>query len=66
MTIVYILLVINYMLGAYIVMVINEVDKRNHEHANLITANQRKTDEKIIELRERLEEFMKNIFNLWK
>ena len=60
MTIVYILLVINYMLGAYIVMVINEVDKRNHEHANLITTNQRKTDEKIIELRERLEELMRD------
>lgn len=58
MTIVYILLVINYLLGAYIVLVINEVDKTNNEQFNVVTANQVKVDKKITELRDRLEELV--------
>ena len=58
MTIDYILLVINYLLGAYIVLVINEVDKTNNEQFNVVTANQVKVDKKITELRDRLEELV--------
>ena len=58
MTIVYILLVINYLLGAYIVLVINEVDKTNNEQFNVVTTNQLKVDKKITELRDRLEELV--------
>ena len=59
MTIVYILLVLNFLLGAYIISVLNEVDRTNHQLAHLITKNQQKADIKMIELRERLEELMK-------
>tara|TARA_Y100000816_G_C26007314_1_gene526508 strand:- start:268 stop:459 length:192 start_codon:yes stop_codon:yes gene_type:complete len=58
MTIEYTLLVTIIGLIGYIILVINEAEKRNQENINLITINQLKTDEKIIELRDRLEELV--------
>ena len=56
MTIVYILLVINFLLGVFIVHVINEADMTSNQQFNTVTRNQVAVAKQITELTEKLEE----------
>ena len=56
MTFLYILILVNIALTVWTLMAVNETDRTNHQLSNMITTNQVKIVEKIVERLNKLEQ----------